>query len=229
MRLPDYNLTPHTAGTPWTGGEKLGVSVALFLLLALVVTASAVRAEHRARLTAEASVKQDELTIASAKKQILELQAEDKKRDDAAAEEIAQIRQTAAAAKTPAQIVKYIHDQVKGAPAPIDGTIAAPTAADPNPPALFTVPAVDLGFLRDKVATCSADQVAVPQLTSDLASCRAQAKLAGQTLSATQNERDAWKKAAQGGTWAQRIKSGAIKVGIGVAIGVAIDEGARHK
>jgi hypothetical protein len=229
VKLPDYELTPHTPGMPTTPGQKLGTVITVMLALMLVAFAAAVDAEHRARLVAEKTVKQDELAIASAKKQILELQAEDKKRDDAAAEEVQKIRQAAASAQTPAQIVKYIHDQVKGAPAPIDGTIAAPTAADPNPPALFTVPAVDLSFLRDKVATCSADQISVPQLTGDLASCRAQAKLAGDELSKMQNERDAWRTAAKGGTWAQRIKSGAIKFGFGVAAGVAIDEAARRK
>lgn len=63
---------------------------------------------------------------------------------------------------------------------------------------------------------------------ADLTSCQQQLKDAGAKLSAAEKERDDWKTAAKGGTWAKRIKSGAIKVGIGIAIGVAADRAAHH-
>jgi hypothetical protein len=206
------------------------VAISIFLAGGIVF-AYTLRSERQARQTAEAGVKVEQEKMKADDIQIAQLQAQDKIRDSQTADEIQAAEAKAAAAKTPAQIVAYLKSQLQlaGAPAPIAIETPAPTAQDPTPPAIATIPAVDLPFLRDEVANCSTNAIRVPDLTQDLASCKSQLQLAGEKLSEAEKERDDWKTAAKGGTWAKRIKSGAIKVGIGIAIGVAADEAAHHK
>ncbi len=222
--------TPAPTSAPLlTFRDKAEIVAAIAFFLSMFAYGSALHAERSRRLTAEATEKTLQAEVADDKKQIADLQLEDQARDKAAADQVQKLQAAAAAAQSPAQVVKFIHDQVSaGAPAPIDVSIPKATPANPSPDAIAEIPQVDLPFLRNEISNCSIDAVKVPDLSGDLTSCQAQLKLAGEELSAMQKERDGWKTAAKGGTWAQRIKSGAIKVGVGIAIGVAADEAARH-
>lgn len=205
------------------------VALAIFIACGIVF-AHALRSEHQARAAAESDVKVQQSKIQAANEQIAQLQSEDKIRDAQTAAQIQAAEAKAAAAKTPQQIATYLTSQLKlaGAPAPVTIETPAPTKDDPSPAAVATIPAIDLPFLRDQVSKCQAAALQASGSQADLTSCQQQLKDAGEKLSATEKERDDWKTAAKGGTWAKRIKSGAIKVGIGIAIGVAADRAA-HK
>jgi FtsZ-interacting cell division protein ZipA len=205
--------------------------LALVIFIACgIVFAHALRSERQARAAAEADVKIEQGKMKQADAQIAELQAADKIRDAQTTAQIQAAEAKAAAAKTPQQIAAYLSSQLKlaGAPAPISIETPTATPENPSPDAIAKIPAVDLPFLRDQVSKCQADALQASGSQADLTSCREQLKLAGQKLSAAEKERDDWKTAAKGGTWAKRIKSGAIKVGIGIAIGAAADRAA-HK
>lgn len=185
--------------------------------------------EREARIKAEASEAAQQKIIATATDQIRALQVAQDARDKQTAAEISSIKATAAAAATPAQIAAYLASTINraGAPVPITISTPAPTAADPHPAAIATLPAADLGFLRDQVAKCSADAVALPAAQADLSTCQQQKQLAGQQLSAVENERDAWKKAAKGTFWS-RFKTGAKYVGITAGVTAAAICGSGH-
>jgi hypothetical protein len=208
--------------------EILGLAI---VLAGGIIFANTLRTEQRARVLAETNVKAEQAKVKTADVQIAELVKSDKVRDAQTTAQILKIQATAAAAKTPKQIIRYLQakEQLAGAPAPIAIEQPEPTAADPTPAAVATIPAIDLPFLRDQVAKCGVDSLLAASEKADLTSCQSQLKLAGAKLSATERERDDWKTAAKGGTWAKRIKSGAVKVGIGAAIGVGIGVAIAHK
>lgn len=210
---------------------KLEILALVVFIAGGIVFAYTLRSEQRARVLAEDNVKLEQGKIRADDVQISELVAADKLRDTQTAAQILKIKATAAAAKTPKEIIRYLQtqEQLAGAPAPIAIEQPEPTAADPTPAAVATIPAIDLVFLRDQVARCDANSLLATSEKLDLTSCQSQLKLAGEKLSATQRERDDWKTAAKGGTWAKRIKSGAVKVGIGAGIGVAIGIAIAHK
>ena len=205
------------------------LALAIFIACGIVF-AHALRAERQARAAAETDVKIEQGKMKDADAQIAQLQAADKIRDAQTAAQIQAAEAQAAAAKTPQQIATYLSSQLKlaGAPAPIAIATPAATPENPTPDAVAQIPAVDLPFLRDQVSKCQADALEASGSLADLTSCQQQLKDAGAKLSAAEKERDDWKTAAKGGTWAKRIKSGAIKVGIGIAIGVAADRAAHH-
>jgi hypothetical protein len=214
-----------------SGRAKLEILAVFVFLASGIVLAHTLRTEQRARVLAETNVKAEQVKITKADVQLAELVAADKVRDTDTLKQILAIKATAAAAKSPKQIIGYLQsqEQLAGAPAPITVETPAPTAEDPTPAAVATIPAIDLPFLRDQVARCDANSLLLTSKESDLTSCQSQLKIAGEKLSATARERDDWKTAAKGGTWAKRIKSGAVKVGIGAAIGVGIGVAIAHK
>jgi hypothetical protein len=223
--------TPVAPAAPLLDGRaKLEILAVVVFLAGGIVLAHTLRAEQQARVLAESQVKTEQGKIKTYDAKISELVAGDKIRDTQTAAQIKTIQATAAAAKSPKQIVRYLQsqEQLAGAPAPITVETPEASAADPTPAAVATIPAIDLPFLRDQVARCDANALLVTSEKLDLTSCQSQLKLAGEKLSATAKERDDWKTAAKGGTWAKRIKSGAAKVAIGVGIGIAIGYAA-HK
>jgi hypothetical protein len=213
-----------------SGRAKLEILAVVAFLAGGVVLAHTLRTEQQARVLAESQVKTEQGKIKTYDAKIAALVSTDKIRDTQTAAQIKTIQATAAAAKTPKQIIRYLQsqEQLAGAPAPITVETPAATAEDPTPAAVATIPAIDLPFLRDQVARCNANALLLTSKESDLTSCQSQIKIAGEKLSAANKERDDWKTAAKGGTWAKRLKSGAAKVGIGIGIGVAIGYAA-HK
>jgi cell division protein FtsL len=228
---PTPTPTPVAPATPLLDTRaKLEILAVVAFLAGGIVLAHTLRAEQQARVLAESQVKTEQGKIKTYDAKIAELVSSDKIRDTQTAAQIKTIQATAAAAKTPKQIVHYLQaqEQLAGAPAPITVETPEPTAADPTPAAVATIPAIDLPFLRDQVARCDANALLLTSRQLDLTSCQSQLKIAGEKLSAAERERDDWKTAAKSGTWAKRIKSGAAKVGIGIGIGVAIGYAA-HK
>jgi hypothetical protein len=221
---PTTTATPAAAApaAPATAGAIF--AKLLIFVLAIVAVAWAGHswiAEHDARVKAEASVAASQKSIDSAAAEKKELIDEQKARDAQTASQIDKLAASAAMQKTPQQIVKWLPMQLGPLPAPVKASIAPATPQDPAPPAVFTVPQADLAAMRDQVASCQKNAVALPSAQQDASSCEARAKLSAEQLAAAQDQVKALDLELKGGTFWHRLKSGAKKVGIGVAIGAA--------
>jgi flagellar biosynthesis chaperone FliJ len=221
-------MTTVTAVTAMTLRAKLEIAAVLLALAGAGFGFRTWLQEHDDKLRAQASIAAAEKSSDQAAAQIKQLVDADKERDANNAAAMAKVAAAAAAQKTPQQIVKWIPEQIPGLPQPIQSAIPAATPENPNPAAEFTVPQADLDALRDQIATCQKDVLALPGAQQDLTSCQAQAKLAGQQLAAAEQERDAYKMELKGGTFWSRAKRGAKWFFIGAAIGVAAACGSGH-
>jgi hypothetical protein len=207
---------------------KIEIAVAIAILIAAVVGARTWLAEHDARLKAEASIAAAQKSADQAAAQTKQLVDADKTRDAQTATTIAKLSEAAASQKTPQQIVKWIPEQLGPLPAPIAASIPAPTPQVPVPDAVVDIPQSDLGPLRDEIASCQRNAVALSGAQGDLSSCQSQLKLAQQQTADADKERDAYKEDLKGGTFWHRVKSGAKMLAIGGAIGIATACGTGH-
>jgi hypothetical protein len=183
------------------------------------------RAQREARETAEATVQQNAKVAQVAGDQVKALQGKIDARDAAEATLEQNIRTETAAAKTPAQIDKYI--QARLAPGESIG-IPAPTAANPLPAAEIEIPQADLPALRDQMAECELDKTGLSECQAVRLDEAAKEKAAGEKLSAVSKERDAYKQELAGGTFWKRTKKGAEFIGFGLAAGIAVTCGSGH-
>lgn len=182
--------------------------------------------EHDARIKAETSAKQDQGTIADLQKQRDTLTAADKQRDDAAAAAIATLSRAAASQTTPKQIAAWLPKEIP-VPQPITVQVPTTTPANPAPPAIASIPEADLAPIKDLLVQAKTCSLELPEAKSDLSSCQAQLKLAGEQLSAAQNEAASWKKAAKGTFWG-RVKHDVKWFGVGAAAGAIAGLAAKH-
>jgi hypothetical protein len=173
--------------------------------------------EHDARVQAEAAAKQAQGTIVDLQKQRDTLTAAAKQRDDAAAATIAALSRAAAAQTTPKQIAAWLPKQIP-VPQPVTVQIPAANPANPAPPAIASIPEADLAPLKDFIVQAKTCAVELPNARQDVSSCQQQLKLAGEQLSAAQNEAASWKKAAKGTFWG-RVKHDVKWFAVGAAAG----------
>jgi len=211
---------------------RLGVELAAvaLVLVAGVVGVRSWISERDARQRAEQTVKVEQKTIDEAGHEIAVLKSADAARDEQTVTLLEKYHAAAAAAKTPVQITRYLTASFarSGAPVPVKIMIPAATLANPTPAVIASLPAIDLPFLRDQAEACQADALEVKTDTIDIHSCRAQMILAGKQLSAAERQRDAWKTAANGGTFFTRLKRGAKWFAIGAGAGAAALCGLGH-
>lgn len=205
-------------------------AAAVALLLALYAW-HAWRAEGRARAAAESQAASAQKDFTQAAARIADLKKQDAAREAVAARQIARIKALSEAAKTPAQIVKWIPTQVP-LPAPVilresNGTNGT-NGVGSGGPQYAAIPAADLDPLKDFIVQAKECAVELPAARQDLSSCQAQAKLAGEQLAAAERERDAYKTALQGGTLWRRLGHDLKVAGIGAAIGAAAVCGSGH-
>lgn len=205
---------------------KIEAAIAAVFLLCAVL---GLRAERKARAAAEAVAKTEQAQIADLAKQRDNLAAGDRARDRAAQQTIAALQKSAAAAQTPAQIIKWLPAQLpKSIPQPVIIHEEPKTLENPAPNFQATIPQADLVPLKNLALDAQTCAAALPVAQQNLSSCKAQLKLAGEQLSAAEKERDAYEQALKGGTFWQRTKSGAKKIAIGVGLGVAVVCGSGH-
>ncbi|HEV2287377.1 MAG TPA: hypothetical protein VGR81_00325 [Candidatus Acidoferrales bacterium] len=94
-------------------------------------------------------------------------------------------------------------------------------AGNSLPPALATIPQIDLPALRDYVESCKECQAKLAAAQQDLQTKNRQLKLAGEELSAAGEQRDAALKALKGGSFWRRLGHDAKLLLIGGAISSA--------
>lgn len=89
------------------------------------------------------------------------------------------------------------------------------SVANVDAPQAIVIPAADASVVRNELLTC--------QQTQDrLGACAKTSSDLGLELASTERQRDAWHRAANGGSWLHRAVRAVEYVGIGVGVGYAI-------
>lgn len=204
--------------------EIAGAAVALLVIAAL--GGSWVGAREQA-IRAEATVEAQQQVIAASAKQAKDLVEAEAERDKLTAVNVAMLQAAAAKQVTPAEIAKWIPQQLP-TPQPITFTIPQATAANRTPNATASIPQADMPALRDQIEQCQVCGAKLTTAQADLSSRDERLVLAGEQLSAMSKERDAYMKAAKGGGFWSRVKRSAKWFAIGAGIGAAAVCGSGH-
>ncbi|MHB8756205.1 MAG: hypothetical protein ACYC92_14820 [Candidatus Acidiferrales bacterium] len=174
---------------------------------------------HDAIVKASATITAQGQLIAQQKHQAQQIADAERRRDAATRQQLSLMQTQVAQLKTAAQIVSWLPRQVS-TPAPVKINVPASTKGNPSPDAIATIPQPDLPVLRDYVESCKECALKLSTARQDLASRDAQLKLAGEQLSAMQQERDAALKAMKGGSFWHRLTHNA-KLVFFVSLGTA--------
>jgi hypothetical protein len=142
-------------------------------------------------------------------------------RDAVLRKSLARISHEENAATKPADLVKRLPAAFPLLPHPLSIAFAPHTSDVPEPPAVINVPQTDLKPLFDRLEECRACQEQLATAQQDLADERAK-------VSALTIERDAAVKAARGGGFWSRFRTGAKWFAIGGAMGAIAASGARR-
>jgi hypothetical protein len=205
---------------------KLEIAAAIAVLAGAGVGFHSWIGEHDARLTAEATSKVQQQAFDKAGEQIRIERAAEAIRDKQSADTIAAIMSKASAAKTPEQIAQYIPTQLP-TKIPIEISIPRPTLDNPTPKAIATIAQSDLPILRDTLAKCQTDAIALSTCDADKASRDREMVQAQAQIKSMTEQRDTWKAAAGATKW-QRAKH-VLELAIALGVGVAVDRAGQHK
>jgi hypothetical protein len=209
--------------------QQLKIAGAIAGIIVCVLLFRSFLAAHDLRVKTDAAVAQQQAIAtanAAAEKKLADtIDA----RDKAAQSQIDNLNAAIAKIKTPQAIVQYVaKDLAPTAQLPITAVIPAATAANPLPDAIITVPQADLPILRDRLASCDTNAIALATCQKDSTDKAQQLKDAGAALSAMTNERDSYKTELAGGTKWTRIKKATKFLAVGAAVGVAAVCGSGH-
>lgn len=172
---------------------------------------------HDAVVKATATINAQSQVIAHQKQQEQMIAEQEKQRDAATQQELSSMQTQVAQLKTAAQIVKWLPQQV-ATPEAVKIEVPAATKGNPSPDAIATIPQTDLPVLRDYVESCKECALRLSNAQQDIASKDQQLKLAGEQLSAMQQERDAALQAMKGGSFWHRLTHNA-KLAFFVSVG----------
>lgn len=159
-----------------------------------------------AKTKAEATVAAQQTVIAQAQAQMKQLQENDAAREQKLAQQLADTQRQFAQAQSPQQIAALVA-QVMGLKQPVTFVTPPATPGNPNPQPIAQVPTADAPQIKQYVQDCEECKQKLPVAQAEVVSLKSQLSLAGQNLSAMQNERDTWKKAAKGTFWSNTKKA----------------------
>lgn len=208
-----------------TTRAKIEFAIAIVCLVFLAIGFRSWITEHDARLKAETDAKARQEAFDKAGDQIKQIQAAADERDKQSAARVDELIKTAAAAKTPVQISGYSQAQLEGAIAGIKFTAPAPTAADPHPAVVATIPEASLTQLRDTISRCQVDGVQLATCTKDQVDRAAQQKLAATQIEQLKGEVQEYKAAAGKTFWTRAWHY--TELGGAIAIGVIAGRGSK--
>jgi hypothetical protein len=200
-----------------TARAKWEIVGAVLALVVVCIIGGSWLGAREDRIRMQATLDAQKTVIETAAKQSKDLQSAEAERDKATAASVATLQATAAKQVTPAEIVAWLPRQAP-VPQPITFQIPAATAQNPSPDATASIPQSDLPALRDDVAQCQTCFLKLTAAQADLSSRDERLKLAGEQLSAVQNERDAAIKAAKGGGFWSRVHRSSKWLVIGGAL-----------
>lgn len=192
------------------------IAAAVAFCLAVVVVRS-----HNASQQAANAMR---LTFSAQESVLAQASQRERQRDAILSENLAKISAIERAIKKPEEIVKDLPAAFPPLPHPLSVSFpsAAPIASGaPEPPAIITVPSEDLKPLFDQLETCRACQQQLAGAEQDLSDERAK-------VTALKIERDAAVKAAHGGGFWSRFRSGVKWFAIGGAMGAVAASATRR-
>jgi hypothetical protein len=187
------------------------VLIALSALLAGgVIQVRSWLAAHDAAIHLAATLEAQEQLVAQANQR-------QRERDNSLAKTISSIAQAKRRVDTPAKAAAAIPDVLPPLPAPLHLQLPAPTLQEPQPPALpppavATIPQVDLKPLYDYAQDCHACQASLAVADDNLEDEKAK-------LDAVTAERDAAVRASKGGGFWSRLRHNAKWFALGAATG----------
>jgi hypothetical protein len=182
--------------------------------------------DDKLRATAELAAEKKAFDALAADRKTHE--AADAARDQAAAKQLETMAAMADKIRTPAQIASWLPQQLPGIPQPIQITVPQPTAQNPHPDAIASIPQSDLPYLRDTVEKCREDAVRLTTCQGNLSSRVAQMKEADGQIKALQGQVGSLQTELAGGTFWTRTKRAAKFLAIGGGIAVAATCGTGH-
>jgi hypothetical protein len=179
------------------------LTVAGALSLLAVLAGRSWLAAHDAAVHLAATLEAQEQVLAQANER-------QRQRDASLATALAQINAAKRRVDTPAKAVAELPQVLPPLPEPIEIQLPPPTLEHPAPPALATVPQVDLKPIYDYLQDCRACQVSLAATRDNLTDERAK-------LAAVTTERDAAVRAVRGGSVWSRVAHNAKWLAIGAA------------
>jgi len=129
--------------------------------------------------------------------------------------------QFAVAAKNEATMMALLQ-KLTGAPQPFVISTPAPTAANPNPQPVVTVPSVDFPAVQQYAQACETCKLSLAKAQADAEDRLAQMALAQKTIESLKTERDTALVAARGGTTLQRTWHDGKLIAIGGAVAIVV-------
>lgn len=172
--------------------------------------------EHDARIRAQEQISAAQKSFDQASAALKQEQQAQAARDAATQSAIAKLAAAAAEERTPQQITQWIPSQLQ-LPAPVKATAPEKGSAAP---AVFEVPQVDLSYLKNDIATCQQNAIALAGAQDAVKSCRAQQVILAGQITDLEKQRDALQTELKGGTFWRRVKHD-VKIGAGVALATA--------
>jgi hypothetical protein len=197
----------------------------LLLLTALLLAAGAFFASQYlhardAYLRAESQIQSDQATLTALAKQQSELAAQLKQTQADQQSQLAALHKDFAHAQSPQQLADLISNAMS-LPQPIQIRTPVPTPEQPDPQPVAEVPLPDAPQAKAFLEACQECQINLSAAEKESQLAAVQAATLKQQLALAQKERDTWKHAAQGGTWARRAAKRAAAFAIDAAITAA--------
>jgi hypothetical protein len=210
-----------------TSREKWEIGAGFVALVIVAMLGGSWLGAREEAIRAKATVDAQQQVIAASAKQSKDLLDAETERDKLTAANVAALQVAAAKQVTPAEIAKWIPQQL-ATPQPITFTIPSATAQNPSPNATASIPQADLPALRDQIEQCQICGAKLTTAQADLSSRDERLTLAGEQLSAMSKERDEYMKAAKGGGFWSRVNRSVKWFVIGAGIGAAALCGSGH-
>jgi hypothetical protein len=197
---------------------KLEIAAALALLAIGAFVFYSWLEAHDDQVRLAATVDAQGKLLDQAKQQSDAVADQEKQRDAALQSQLETMRDAVAKIQTPQQVAQWLPQQLP-LPAPVSVAIPPATPQNPAPAAVATIPQQDLAPIRNAVESCEECSKELDVAQQDSAAKDQQLKLAGQQLSAAENERDAAIKAAKGDGFWTRLRRNAkwFLIGAGAA------------
>ena len=199
-----------------TTAHKIAVAVALLLAVSLAFAGYEWLQEHDAHLKAESVQSQAQKVIDANQKAALAAQADRAQTDKTLAAAIAALE---AERRKPVNAEQVITDAKAAIPA-LPEPLRVVQGQLPNAPDVV-IPQADFQALRNYKISCDETSAKFTACTKDSVDLQAELSAGKGELTATQQQRDAWKVAANGGTFWRRTVTAAKWIGVGALAGGA--------
>ncbi len=199
-------------------GEVLAIAIPAVLLAGFLVFAGyGWLQEHDARVKAETQTGQQQKQIDGLKQQQIDAQ-------NTLSQKLASLEKARQTPATATQLVSDASNLLPGLPVPLQVQTAPKDPGLPDAPATQTVviPAADFKSIRDAQVTCEEN-------TAKLTSCQTLGDESKQQLQLTEQQRDEWKTAANGGSVWHRALGAAKWFAVGAGAGAGVYAVARHR